>query len=391
MAWQETDRVSERREFVLLSDSENANFAALCRRFGISRKTGYKWRDRYREHGEKALVDQSRAPRSRPAQTSANVENIVLQVRDAHPAWGGRKIRAYLKLNALTESVPAASTITAILRRHNRIRPEVSEEAKTPQRFERPEPNELWQMDFKGEFRMGDRRYCYPLTILDDHSRYAIGVVACAGPKTQTVKTHLTNIFRRYGLPKAIYVDNGTPWGSTQSPGRHTQLTAWLMRLDVQTIHGRPYHPQGRGKEERFHRTLKLECLQQRHIANLSDAQRRFDPFRSMYNHERPHEALEHNVPASRYRMSERSYPEQLADFEYSSRFEVRRTNKVGQFTFHGRRFKTSEAFQRDAIGLAATNEDGVWEVYYRHFPIGLIDFNDDRSRLIHPKQKTLQ
>lgn len=382
MGWKETDRVSERREFVTLAEKPGTNFAALCRRFGISRKTGYKWRDRYRDGAEDALHDRSRTPRSSPVQTSDDVERIVLEIRDAHPVWGGRKIRA--RMIALGHKTPpAASTITAILRRHNRIQPEESEKRKPFERFERPEPNDLWQMDFKGEFRMENRRYCYPLTVLDDHSRYSVGLVACNGQTFATVQTQLTSVFRRYGLPKAIYVDNGNPWGSINSPGGHTRLTAWLMRLDVKTIHGRPYHPQGRGKDERFHRTLKAECLQQRHIADLPDAQKRFDPFRSMYNHDRPHEALNNAVPASRYRVSDRAFPETLPAFEYSSRFEVRRTNPVGQFRFQGRVFKTSEAFQKDSIGLAATTQDGVWEVYYRHFPIGLIDFNDERSRLI--------
>lgn len=388
MGWKETSRVSERQEFVTLANHPNTNLTALCERFGISRKTGYKWLARYREGGKEALRDQSRTPKSSPIQTRENVEKTVLEIRDAHPAWGGRKIRARM-IALKCESIPAASTVTAILRRNNRILPEASEKSKPWQSFERPKPNDLWQMDFKGEFRMVDGKYCYPLTVLDDHSRYSVGLVACKGQTFLEVQTHLTAVFRRYGLPKAFYVDNGNPWGSIGSPGGNTRLTAWLMRLDVKTIHGRPYHPQGRGKDERFHRTLNAECLQQRHIDNMLHAQERFDPFRSMYNHERPHESLDNAVPASRYAMSCRSFPEEIPAFEYSERFDIRRTNKVGQFSFHGRQFKTSEAFQKDTIGLAPTTQDSVWEVYYRHFPIGLIDFNDERSRLLHKQQKS--
>ncbi len=374
----------ERRDFVMLANQPNTNFTALCRRFGISRKTGYKWRDRYSDAGDEALQDQSRAPRSRPIQTSKDVEKAVLEIRDAHPTWGGRKVRA--RMVALKcRTIPAASTITAILRRNDRIRPEDSAKSQPWQRFEHPEPNDLWQMDFKGEFRMGNRKYCYPLTILDDHSRYVVGLAACEGQTHDTVKGRMTDVFRRYGLPRAIYTDNGNPWGASNSPGGHTRLTAWLMRLDVRVIHGRPYHPQGRGKDERFHRTLNAECIQQRTIDDLHHAQHRFDPFRSMYNHERPHEALDFDVPADRYAVSSRSFPEALPAFEYSDRFEVRRTNPVGQFKFRSRCFKTSEAFRSDSIGLARTKSDSIWEVYYRHFPIGLIDLNDERSRLIHP------
>ncbi len=381
MSWKESDRVSERREFVELVSNEGANFAALCRRFEVSRKTGYKWLGRFRDGGVEALADQSRRPLKSPGRTPDEVEEQVLRVRDEHPTWCGRKIRARLQLLG-HEDVPAASTVTAILHRHGRITQQASEERQHFTRFERPEPNDLWQIDFKGEFRMTNQAYCYPLTVLDDHSRYVVGLEACGRQTHDTVKDRLRAIFRRYGLPRAMYTDNGVPWGSMNSPGGHTRLTAWLMRLDVRVIHGRPYHPQGRGKDERFHRTLKQECLQQRRTDDLSDAQQQFDPFRAMYNHERPHEALDLNVPASRYQVSPRSFAESLPEYAYSSRFETRRTNAVGQFRFGGRVFKTSEAFQNDTIGLAPTNEPDVFEVYYRRFPIGLIDFNDPRSRI---------
>lgn len=304
---------------------------------------------------------------------SAEMEARVLEVRDAHPAWGGRKIRA--RLIALGEQdVPAASTITAILHRHGRISARASAEREPYQRFERERPNELWQIDFKGEFKMSNGRYCYPLTLLDDHSRYAIGLFACGNQRRATVQQHLTALFRRYGLPQAIYSDNGPPWGSLNSPMRHTRLTAWLMRLDVQVIHGTPYYPQGRGKEERFHRTLKAELLQDRRFDNLSQTQRRFDPWREMYNQERPHEALDLAVPASRYHTSSREFPEQLAPFEYSERFQTRKTNGVGQFRFGGQVYKSSEAFSEQRLGLSATDEAGIWDVYYCHFRIGQLD-----------------
>ena len=381
MSWKESDRVSERREFVELASNEGANFAVLCRRFGVSRKTGYKWLGRFREGGVEALADRSRRPLNSPRRTSREVEELVLSVRDEHPTWCGRKIRARLQ-HLGHEAVPAASTITAILHRHGRITQQASDDRQHFTRFERTEPNDLWQIDFKGEFRMTNQAYCYPLTVLDDHSRYVVGLEACGRQTHDTVKDRLRGIFRRYGLPRTIYADNGVPWGSRNSPGGHTRLTAWLMRLDVRVIHGRPYHSQGRGKDERFHRTLKQECLQQRRTDDLSDAQQQFDPFRAMYNHERPHEALDLNVPASRYLVSPRSFPESLPEYEYSSRFETRRTNPVGQFSFGGRVFKTSEAFQNDTIGLASTNEPDVFEVYYRRFPIGVIDFKDPRSRI---------
>ena len=347
--------------------------SALCRQFEISRKTAYKWLGRYRSEGEFGLADRSRRPRTFREPTAAEMEARVLSIRDAHPAWGGRKIRA--RLQALGERrPPAASTITEILRRHGRITPAASAHRQPYGSFQRSCPNELWQIDFKGEFKMSNGRYCYPLTLLDDHSRFAIGLFACDNQRRGTVQGHLTALFRRYGLPQAIYSDNGPPWGSMNSPTRHTRLTAWLMRLDVRVIHGTPFYPQGRGKEERFHRTLNTELLQDRRFDDLRHTQGRFDPWRDMYNQERPHEALGLDVPANRYHTSSREFPEQLPPFEYSDRFETRRVNGVGQFRFRGGVYKASEAFQSESLGLSRTGEARVWDVYYCHFRIGRLD-----------------
>jgi transposase InsO family protein len=301
------------------------------------------------------------------------VERQVLAVRDEHPSWGGRKIHHRLK-NLGVASVPAASTITAILHRHGRISGEDSLKHRALLRFERAVPNELWQMDFKGEFRMTDGRWCYPLTILDDHSRYSLLLRACGNQQRTTVQQQLQAVFRRYGLPKAMLMDNGSPWGVTHSPGRFTRLTAWLLRLDVRVLHGRPYHPQTQGKEERFHRTLATEVLRGRHFDDLPHVQSRFDPWREVYNHQRPHEALEMRVPSDRYRVSLREYPEPLPAIEYASDLQVRKVNPVGQIRFQGRTFKISEAFGGEAIGLRATPQDGVWKLFYCHQEIGQLN-----------------
>ncbi len=381
MTWKVSDPMSQKREFVELAQADGANLSELCRRFGVARKTGYKWLRRVREQGLEGLRARSSRPVRMPVKTLDAMERLVLEVREQHPVWGGRKIRARLAALGHT-GVPAASTITAILRRHGRIAAAASLASQPYQRFERPAPNELWQIDFKGEFPMSNRQDCYPLTILDDHSRYVVCLSACPGPDHDTVKARLQAVFQQYGLPQTLYSDNGPPWGSVNSPSGHTRLTAWLMRLDVEVIHGRPYHPQGRGKEERFHRTLKAELLQDRRFDDLPHAQSQFDPFRAMYNHERPHEALKKDVPASRYRMSLRSYSEPLGEFVYPDRFECRRTNRVGQFQFQGRTVKTSEAFSQQTIGLAPTAEKHLWHAYFCHFQIGELNLNDDFPRV---------
>lgn len=380
MAWKECDRVSLRREFVGLASIGGANFSALCERFGISRKTGYKWLSRFREAGEAGLVDRSRRPHTFRSPTVNEIEQVVLAVRDEHPAWGGRKIRRRLQ-DLKWEEVPAASTITAILRRHGRIREEESEKRHASIRFERSEPNELWQMDFKGEFKMTNGCWCYPLTVLDDHSRYSLVLKACGDQRRSTVWTWLEAAFRRYGLPRAMLMDNGPPWGVPLAPGIRSVLTVWLLDLDIAVHHGRPYHPQTQGKEERFHRTLNLEVLQGRRFDNLQYTQGCFDPWRQMYNHERPHEALRMAVPASRYQVSPREYQEHPLPFEYGTSFAVRKSTQEGRIVFKGREYRIGKAFAGKWIGIRASTEDGRWDVYYRTFLVGTIAVHQGHPR----------
>ena len=345
MVWKECNRVSERKNFVLLASVEGANISELCLRFGIARKTGYKWLQRFREEGEEGLVDRSCCPHTFRSPTLKKMETAVLSIRDQHPTWGGRKI--HHRLRALGyKHVPAASTITSILKRNQRIDPAESKKRQEFQRFERSEPNELWQMDFKGEFPTLDQRWCYPLTVMDDHSRFSLVLQACGNQKGPTVQKHLRDAFRLYGLPHTMLMDNGTPWGSTVSPGSYSRFSVWLMDLDVRVIHGRPYHPQTQGKEERFHRTLKQEVLQGRRFKNHNELQKSFDVWQEVYNQERPHEALDYKTPIERYRVSSREYPERLRKFEYDSSFAVRKVGSEGRIVFQSKEYYLSRSFR---------------------------------------------
>lgn len=373
MCWKESDRVSERLEFVKLASVEGANITVLCERFNVSRKTGYKWLNRWKDKGQLGLEDRSRCPINSPLKTTDEMEAEVLALRAKHPKWGGRKLHKRL-ITLGCESVPSPSTITKILGRHGLISEAESSKHKALTRFERGEANELWQIDFKGDFRMCNGKRCYPLTILDDYSRYSLAVLACGNQKRLTVQGHFRNVFAKYGIPRAFYVDNGTPWGTSHRRTRHTRLSTWLMRQDIQVIHGRPFHPQGRGKLERFHRTLKLEVLQDRILQDLGHAQTEFDPWRTIYNHDRPHEALGFEVPSTRYEASSRSFLEQTDPFEYSSRFLTRRTNPTGQFSFNKNKYRISDAFTDQAIGLSPAKKDGIWEIYYCRFQVGILD-----------------
>lgn len=370
MPWQEVSTMSLRKEFVILATAEGASIRQLCRRFSISSRTAYKWIHRYREEGEEGLTDRSRRPQRMPTRTPKAVEAVALAVRDAHPTWGGRKLRAVLAARGLPR--PAASTVSTILQRHGRIDPAESVKHRPWQRFEQQRPNQLWQMDFKGHFAVGEGR-CHPLTVLDDHSRFALAIEACADEQTATVQRRLTAIFRRYGLPERMLMDNGSPWGYDQD-NPYTPLIAWLIRLGIKVSHGRPYHPQTQGKDERFHRTLQADLLRDRSFPDLESCQREFDSWRDLYNLERPHQALALATPASRYQISPRPFPETLPPIEYGPDDLVRKVQVKGEISFRGKTFKVGKAFNGYPVALRPTVQPELFEVYFCQQSIGRID-----------------
>lgn len=371
MGWKEVTIMSERMEFVALALKEGAGFSELCRRFGVSRKTGYKFVRRYGEEGVEGLGDRSRRPKSSPNATPAHMERVILELRDEHPAWGGRKLRRRAE-DIGYEGVPAPSTITEILRRNGRIRPEEGEKHKAWRRFEAERPNDLWQMDFKGDFPIREGR-CYPLTVLDDHSRYSLCIGACGNERMETVEGHLREVFRRYGLPRAMLTDNGSAWGR-DSVHRHTSLTVWLMCLGVGVLHSRVRHPQTLGKDERFHRTMKAEVVHECRDREMRECQRLFDRWRMTYNTERPHEALGMKVPAECYSVSEREYPEKVREWEYSPSDVVRKVQDGGILHYKGREWRVGNAFKGQRVGIRPTGEDGKLDVFFRNFKIAQID-----------------
>jgi len=390
MAWKEKSVMSERVEFLRLAQEPDANISRLAKRFSISRKTAYKWLARVKvtsttEPSTTPSVEPltvpsvlplelSRRPKSSPTRTADDVEKCILDVREKHPAWGGRKIHAYLK-NKGRAVVPVASTITEILRRHGKLDGSRAGQPRDWQRFEHPSPNDLWQMDFKGHVAMTDGRRCHPLTIIDDYSRYAIGLVACHDETTETVQAALMRIFIRHGLPARMLMDNGSPWGD---PGGnpYTRLTVWLMRLGVRVSHGRPYHPQTQGKDERFHRSLKAEVLDRHTLVNLAEAQRHLDDWREIYNHERPHEALDLKTPSTRYRTSPRDFPTTMPAIEYPSDHITRKVDVRGRFIYHGQRCQLSQAFHRMTVGLR-TDDQGTIRVRFATHDLGRLDLTE--------------
>jgi transposase InsO family protein len=304
------------------------------------------------------------------------LEIAVVEVREQHPAWGGRKIKAHLKRKGHSQ-LPSASTITEILRRNNKIDAEEALKHKPYQRFEMEQPNQLWQMDFKGYFALEEGGYCHPLTVLDDHSRFLLGLKACPNETSQTVQEQLSGIFRCYGLPERMLMDNGSPWGDdVDSP--NTILTAWLIRLGVQISHGHPYHPQTQGKDERLHRTLIDELLSRYTLTSLPHCQVHFDQWRDVYNYERPHEALDMQSPISRYQPSSRPFPEVLPPILYDTGDIIRKVDDSGKISFRNRSFRVGKAFRYNPVALRPSQRDGDYDVIYCYQKVAQISLRED-------------
>jgi transposase InsO family protein len=373
MPWKAVDTMSLREEFVMRALAEEVNMSALCREYGISRKTGYKWRNRYLVEGEEGLQDRARRPRHSPDKTLGSVEQLVLDARRQHPAWGGRKLKRWLE-NQGHQSVPAPSTITEILRRHNSLDAAESAKRQPYQRFEMAYPNELWQMDFKGDFELGNGDRCHPLGVLDDHSRFLVGLKACPDETHQTVKKHLTTLFRAYGLPERMLMDNGSPWGD-ELDTPDTLLTIWLLRLGIRVSHGRPYHPQTQGKEERFHRTLDDELLHRLTLDDFPTCQIGFDSFRDLYNWERPHEALGLDTPAEHYYPSDRPFPETLPPLIFPAGAAIRKVDESGRISYQHRRLRVGKPYRHLAVGLVPDQlQDGLVHVFFNDILIKSLD-----------------
>jgi transposase InsO family protein len=291
----------------------------------------------------------------------------VLALRAEQPAWGARKLARLLALEQELQVAP--STVHAILQRHGRIEPAASAASRPWVRFERAEPNALWQIDFKGDFALAQGR-CHALTVLDDHSRYSIALKALGGQTRGQVQQALGEAFERYGLPWQINADNGPPWGVGPRPRGDrkalTRLGVWLIRLGVKLTHSRPYHPQTNGKDERFHRTLAAELLSRRQLQDLAHAQREFDLWRPVYNHRRPHEALGLKPPGSRYVPSARRMPAKLPAIEYPSGDWVRQVDASGWLSFKGHGFKLSRALSGMPVAFRANDKSlTAWDVYF--------------------------
>ena len=373
MPWKGQTMEERREEFVRRAIAKERSKSALCEEYGISRPTGDKWIQRY-THGE-LMSDQSKAPFHTPNRTDTRTEDEIVALRKKHPALGAKKIKRMLENEG--KKAPAYSTINEIFHRNGLITKEASEAATPYIRFEKAAPNDMLQIDFKGHFAMSNGQRCHPLTVIDDHSRYCLCLDAKEDEQYEGVRSSVATLFGEYGLPNVVLCDNGNPWGTPQSMG-YTRFEVWLMDLGILTKHGRVRHPQTQGKDERFNGTLKKELLNHRQLHDLAHAQSQFGEFRSFYNNERPHHALDLACPAQRYRKSDRRLPDRIGEWEYGQGFTVRQIKDSGYLTYQGQGYFLSEAFGGRRVGIRESDSaDNIIWILYRQFCIAKLDIDN--------------
>jgi putative transposase len=371
MPWKEADVVGLREEFVAEVVKSRLPVSLVCEHFGISRKTGYKWYQRFIEGGRSSLVDRSRRPHRIPWAVGETVAEVLVELRKRHPLWGPRKLLAWLQEREPETRWPVASTIGQVLKQRGLVT-QRRRRRRTPYPTQplaaATEPNVVWTADFKGCFRVNGR-YCHPLTIGDACSRFLFRVQALEGEKHGPVRRVFESAFLEYGLPLRIRSDNGSPF-ATRTYGGLSELSVWWVRLGIVPERIVPGHPEQNGRHERMHRTLKAQTAQPpRPTEELQQAA--FDEFRQEYNQERPHEALGQRTPASVYTRSPRAMPEELPDPEYPEHFEVRRTYKAGRVCWQGKMVNLGIVLEKEAIGIEPIS-DGHWQFWFGPVYLGL-------------------
>ena len=376
MPWKDKTVEELRKEFT--EAAENcSNFSSLCREFGITRATGYKWVKRY-ENNE-TLSDRSRRPNITANKTAEKIETQIIETRTIHPGWGAKKIKVSLENKGV--EMPCVKTVNNILNRYGCISKEESLKHKAFTRFEKERCNEMWQTDFKGEFKMQNGNYCFPLDIFDDHSRFVIRIKPSESTSNLVLPT-FREAFYEYGMPDSVLSDNGAQFAGFRQG--YTQFEKWLMNHDVLPIHGRIKHPQTQGKIERFHKAMNQELLKHYIPKDISDAERVFSDWRNCYNNERPHEALGMKCPSDMYIPSERMYYDQVDKYEYSGKYHVIKVNNWGYVRFDRWQIYLSETMIDERIEFRPNPNGDTFIACYRNFAIG--EFDVHTGKLLHRK-----
>ena len=377
MPWRTTNVMSIRLEFVAEAFGRRRTFNALCKQYGISEKTGYKWLARFRTFGPEGLADASHQPQSCPHATPSRQRDLLAALRRSHPTWGSRKLRTILAVEHPELVWPAPSTISTLLHREGLIRAARRRRRGGPPGGERgakvaPIPNAVWTIDYKGQFRTGDGRWCYPLTIVDAASRYLLACVAHRAPNTGGTVAVLRQCFRTYGRPEVLLSDNGPPFGAARAPRGFSRLSLWVRTHDIAPCFIVPGHPEQNGRHERLHRTLKAEATKPP-ARSLRQQQHRFNAFRDEYNTLRPHEALGQLAPAAVYRPSDRLYHCSPAPLTYPSHFHQRRVTPAGLIWWQQEDIYLSQTLSGYTVGLDPICSTH-WDVYFADYLLGTVD-----------------
>lgn len=379
MSWQQTDISQEKLMFINDWLKQEFTFATLCKRYQVSRPTGYALIKRYQSEGVAALKERSRAPHSIPHKTSESIQAELLRLKYRYPHWGPSMIRDFLIKEGVEGSWPAASTIGEIYKRHGLVKPRKLRR-KTPAHSEPLKhcqaPNEVWSADFKGQFRLKNQKYCYPLTITDNYSRYLLLCEGLESPNCDDAMKCYDKVFREYGLPDSIRTDNGQPFAGLALGGL-TRLSIWLLKLGIMPERISPGCPQQNGRHERMHRTLKEAVIIPRE-KTLREQQKLFDDFQIEFNTKRPHQALQGNRPAEIYRRSSREMPNKLQEVVYPDSYLIRKVKTNGELKFAGKRYFISELLHGEAVGLESIDENRA-VVYFSRLKLGVIDSRLDK------------
>jgi transposase InsO family protein len=372
MAWKETTSMEQKIEFITEWRTGRYHLTELCRAYGISRPTAYKYIKRYQQEGLTGLQEKSRAPTVHPNKTPDVIERTIVEWRKRHPRWGGEKIWKLLHKQFIPEQIPSVSTVNRILKRNGLVYPRKHRRRVKPVYpiFDPQSCNEVWSADFKGKFRMGNGIYCYPLTIADSFSRYVFTAKALYGERYYPTRKEFKRVFRKYGIPRQIHTDNGKPFAAVQAIKRLTRLSVWFIEQGIEPVYSDPSHPEQNGRHERMHRELKAEATRPPGW-DLRTQQRKLNAFVTEYNTERPHGALGLETPAAVHLLSRRAYREKVEEWDYPSCCQVRRVTKNGALRWRSTEWvMVSTSLIDKHVGLEEIG-GGIWRVYFRQKMLG--------------------
>lgn len=384
MPWKETTTMDQKIEFICEWRTGKYTITELCKAFEISRPTAYKLIYRLENYGIEGFKNMSKSPRNHPNKTKDSVEQKIIELKEKHNLWGAKKIRKLLFNDCCAEDIPSVVTVHNILSRHGFVKPQKRCRRVKPVYpiFDPKECNEVWSADYKGKFYMGNKKYCHPLTIADSKSRFLFTAKGHYRENYKEAKAEFTRVFRKYGIPKQIHTDNGSPFGSVAAIQRYTRLSYWFIDLGILPVFSDPAHPEQNGRHERMHRDLKASCASPSSF-DMKAQQRKLNHFVSEYNQVRPHEALEMETPASVHKFSTRPFPEKIPEYEYDSDMQVMKVTQNGSI-----RWRTyywiylTASLKGKYVGVLEMG-NGIWRVFYRNVFLGFFDEKNIRKKQV--------